>query len=1501
MNGYVRILLFAMLLPGRLFCGEVMAGEAGRQDAFLPPTLAALFEPVDDRYLQESLQLKDTLEQIWTLGNLSQARKDTIVQAIEKLQQARFQPWPDIGYYLKVVVASAAGHQPDSLFSRWHQSLAFLLQHQTFHRTLNFMERSAVFLREQVLFESSSVKWTVKGGQWEFNIFDDQPWVVFSHADLTAFAHHDSTAIHHTSGRASLLTEECIGQGGTVTWKRVLLNPDKVFAQLEQYHIDLNVPSFQADSVLFYHLELFEEPLRGKLTERILAEVKPGDSQFPGFVSDEQFHELKEVFPGINYRGGFSMAGAMMLGTGTVDEPAQLDFLKEDSLFITARAGVFSIRQDRIVAERAAVSLYLAKDSIFHQELTLRYNHHQRELTLIRDERGSSRAPFFNTYHQMDMYCQALSWNLDQKEISLRMIDGRQNATEALFESNNYFNIHRYRRLQGIDEIHPLVRLSMFSRQVDTRSFPIADFARFLKRDPDIVKSELLNLSFLGFLSYDVERERVTLREKLFLYLGANAARNDYDVISILSMAPVNGTLDIDSYKLQIYGVDHVTLSNARNVVIHPLDQQVVMYANRDLHFAGRIESGLFNFYGKEFFFDYEDFRINLMDTDSMSFRVRSFEPDSRGRYEFVQVETVLERINGELLVDHPGNKSGRLPYARFPVFNSNNESFVYFDRDKVQQGIYSREDIYFRIVPFTIDSLDHASTDNLAFDGVFHSKGIFPDFNDFLTVQADYSLGFNTDTPEEGFPVYDGLAWYHGPIRMSQEGLTTVGNLHYVGADIKAYKMVMFPDSVSGLAETFIMETIREPVSYPSMEASMPGVLLLKKDNKMLVSTRNEPMLMFDHQASLRGSVELDPQGVTAKGEISLFDATIVADHFTFGAQDFASRESMMGVQSWTSSNNAFVYFGYQAAFDMVNYQARFVPGVSESGISFPSNHLSGKNYNVAWDMKNGSMDLVINDKQRFPLEQNLSAEQWLDVDFSGYHLQFTNNQKQALKFFAPDLAFDMQTNTLHAQGVNLVRVADVAVFPNRQELFVEEGAQIRELTNAVILANATDHFHRFYDAEVDILSLSDYKASGSYDYVDENRKQQTILFHEIQPGQNSATLAQARIAQEQQFMLSPYFAFMGKVELVATNPVLTFDGFSRISAHCPMPEPQWFGFRGPVDPARIYIPVQEPLRSHTGATLTMGIMMAGDSTHIYPGIFTRPGHWSDVKIVSASGYITYDHQAQEYRVSTMEKLANTRRHEDYIRFNTQECIVQGQGNVDLGSDLGQFDMNPYGTVTQDLNSNTVDYDLVLGMDFFFADAALAHVQQSFTDKESLEPVSLNTPKMVTYLQSKMGEREAFPFVNDISQGNGLRRLPDPLQQTMVLADVKLRWNQATQALLSVGPIGIGHVNKKLVGRYANGFFELRKQRGGDVLTFILTPDETPGQTLGAEWFYFTYSRGVLQTIAGTQQYNQGITEMRQRHRQLRVERGQEPFVFMLATQRRPFDFYDHMMRFMP
>ena len=63
--------------------------------------------------------------------------------------------------------------------------------------------------------------------------------------------------------------------------------------------------------------------------------------------------------------------------------------------------------------------------------------------------------------------------------------------------------------------------------------------------------------------------------------------------------------------------------------------------------------------------------------------------------------------------------------------------------RKRYLDGVYKRDNFFFEVDPFEIDSLDTYTRESLSFPGEFYSANILPNFRQELRVQDDNALGF--------------------------------------------------------------------------------------------------------------------------------------------------------------------------------------------------------------------------------------------------------------------------------------------------------------------------------------------------------------------------------------------------------------------------------------------------------------------------------------------------------------------------------------------------------------------------------------------------------------------------------------------------------------------------------------------------------------------------------------------------------------------------------------
>ena len=102
-------------------------------------------------------------------------------------------------------------------------------------------------------------------------------------------------------------------------------------------------------------------------------------------------------------------------------------------------------------------------------------------------------------------------------------------------------------------------------------------------------------------------------------------------------------------------------------------------------------------------------------------------------------------------------NKSGLKNNPGYPIFVSNDVSYVYFNERHIQDSTLFPENFYYAVDPFVFDSIGTFSTEGLTFEGNLTSAGIFPVIKQPLVVMPDYSLGFVHNTAAKGYDIYGG------------------------------------------------------------------------------------------------------------------------------------------------------------------------------------------------------------------------------------------------------------------------------------------------------------------------------------------------------------------------------------------------------------------------------------------------------------------------------------------------------------------------------------------------------------------------------------------------------------------------------------------------------------------------------------------------------------------------------------------------------------------------
>ena len=1484
------ILSFLLILTIQLQAQDVFHRFSSDIEKY-PEELAVFMNEVP---VEGQVSVTGTFIQNWTGGILTDTLKADIRIISNKLLDKNARPKPHFNTFLNIINLSLAEGLLDDNFLNWISSMHFVTTSDAYN--LNQVDSYLAFmmnlLKDRILNQTKGAIWQCSAPAFRLT-FNDSVMVYVDDTDLKCYAIRDSIVIFNTSGIYMPLTQQWLGTGGRVTWSRSGFDPEMVYAEMEDYHIDMRFSEFHADSVYFSNKHFIDFQMKGKLEHRVERVISEDKAIYPRFESYQSNYDLKGIYENIDYSGGLSMQGSRLIGSGTQLRKAVLKFFRNDTLIIIAQSVQFSFEPAKISGVNTEMSLYMEMDSIYHFSAGVNYFVDENRFSCFRTTDFQSQSPYFNSYHKIEMNFDQLSWVLNDNIIFFKMREGAASGL-ANFQSANLFDVQTYFRLQGIDVENPLVALRRMSEKEFNISFWGQDFAKFTRTRPEQMQQILKRLAVMGFILYDLKSDYVTLRQKTYDWIYASVNYIDYDVINLVSETTgllENASLDLTTNDLHINGVRSIQLSNAQNVRIIPSGQEVTMKRNRDFNFDGVINAGLFTIYGKNFLFGYDDFKIGLQDIDSLSIKVASDNFDAYGRTSLLDVQSIIQDMTGELLIDDPENKSGRKKIPSYPILRSTENSFIYYDDLAIQNGVYERDHFYFEVFPFSFDSLDNFTSSSLNLRGRFNSADIFPDFEQSLCyLQEDNSLGFTYNTEESGLPVYGGKGHYYNFIQMSNAGLRGRGDFTYLTSRSRSDDIIFHPDSMFTIADEFNIQAQQTGVEYPETRSAENYLVWYPYEDLMLIDEGTRPFRILNDSTQLSGSLALSPQGLRGEGRMELTNSILESEEFTYTAHIFDSDTANFRLKSVNTDGFTLITDNVNAHVDFKDRSGIFKTNEDFSLVEFPENKYVSHLDLFRWDMDN--TQLILGSASATDTVPDIITRPDGELELEGPRYTSTDPRQDSLSFVSNRAIYDYNRNILRGSHVTFLRVADAYIYPGNGELEIRPNGEMNEMQQAIIMANRTTSLHEIYDATVLVQGKYKYMGSGYYDYLDETGEAQVIHFNQISVDDSIQTIAEGMIAETQDFTLSPDFGYQGRVELYARNSFLTFDGGARLFYDCECNEDNFMKFKSQIDPDSIYIPVEkQPMDINMNYTYA-GIFMALDSTHIYPSFISRKKLPRDRYIATSEGYLHFDKESEEYRIASMGKLSDQSVPGNYLSISRKDCIEYGEGKIFTNVFPGQVLLSSVGNATHKLESGETTMKISFAMDFFMSEPAFEIMANEIDSLQTLEGIDMTDPGYMKVMSELVGTRRAEALQAEMGlYGEYTSDLPAELQHTLFFTDINLVWNQDANSWRSVGKISLGSINGQQVNKKVDGVMEFSKRRSGDLLDIYLELDSRT-------WYYFGYTRGVMHVLSTNREFNSTISEMKTSQRQMKTARNEIPYIFIVAIARKKAMFLEGLER---
>jgi len=1453
--------------------------------------IGRLADYMENRINDDNEEALDRFVHYWNTGNFNASKRDSIVKISNALLHNRATREPHFTDMIRVMNRMNQTRFDSLYFTPWMKGFNHLMDqpkrklastNDFFRFTLGFLDTSGLNL-------TRTREWYASSSDYRL-VYDTTLKVIYPQTRIICKQRDDSIQIFETRGTYFPFAKMWQGAGGKVTWERAGYSADQIHARLANYRLDLTKAEYQADSVLFFNDLYFDEPIRGRLHDKLHHIIEPRDAIFPTFDSYQTFFEIENIYDNMDFTGGFQMKGAQFIGSGGKGEDATLRVHRNGQIFMTAQAQTFTLKKDRALSNNAAITIHLKKDSIYHTGLSFSYNVKSQEIELIPNESILSKSVYYNTYHQVSMKFDRLLWNTNEDRIYFTH-SRNSSMGRATFTSMNYFTLDRWLQLEMRDRVHPLIGIRNYHNQIGGRKFDVGEYAKYMRLPTYQVRQRLMYLAQDGFVFYDLPSDTATINDKLFDYIQARIGKIDYDVIrveSATSSPAHNAVLDLSNLDLHIKGVERTFVSDSQNVVLYPDHNGLTMKKNRKFDFGGVVVAGLFTFFGDSLSFSYEDFNITMNRIDSMRMKYRTEEYNQYGHKLLANVQNTVSDISGVLRIDHPNNKSGKLRFPKYPIFEANKKSYVYYD--DLFDGPYKRENFYFELYPFTMDSLDNFRPEQMRYDGVFHSADIFPPFEQTLELRSDNSLGFEKNTGDKGLPLYEGKGTYYKHIDMSNRGLRGEGEMTFLTARASTDSILFFPDSTSIHARDLTIEQSTTGIEYPRVASQEVDIEWYPHENNMHIWQTDQPFNMFNGRSTLEGYINLKPTGLTGRGQMDMKKATMASPHYAFKALAFDADTAHFKLRTLSREAVAFQSDTLKAHVDYNYQRARFRSLSEYNEAAFPQNLYTSYLDQFVWKMDADELAIESTPEGR----QGDHLNTLRDDSLGGALFMSTHLSQDSLRFASPEATFSIADTTLTANKVKYLHVADAKIFPKDETLQVEKQANIDTLRQASLIADhSAEASHRIFNANLKIKGRKDFGGNGDYQYKGQQESSQIIHFHTVGVDDSIHTFARGNIAVTDSFALSPYFGFAGDVQLASQRNLLKFDGSAKMMHNCSMIQPRYAQFESVIDPMDVYIPVGNENTDMKGNKLFVGPYITIDSSHVYSTFLTPRKDASDDHLLASHGYLGYNPENNRYEIASKQRLEKKERLSSYVAVDRTACNYYAEGKMNLGVDFGEMAVQPVGSMFHNLKSNDITMNLTLPMQFLFSEAALDTMANDLSSQTTLGDTDPNTTFYKDNLYRIAGKTPANQYLDALNAADSLKKknkkIPAPMKHTLLFSDLEFEWNTSTNSYVAVDDIHLAMVNGKPVNKKIDGFIEIVRQRFGDKIYVYLTPDNE-------NYYFFYYFRGMMRTASTNRDFVKAIEEVPNRKRKISRGLGNTTYRYILSTPTSLERFRKHM-----
>ena len=1339
-----------------------------------------------------------------SFGQEGDDRQQELISTVRFLEEQRSRFSTAILGYLKGAHWLLT-HQDGKRWSDWHRQLDYFKSNPKSRKDAEaYLTHAEALFSSGMLRTSPAATWHLRTGRFDLTVDEEgKPLIACQDGMLVCLSKGDSTRVMNVSGTYNPLKDRFYGRNGTLNWERTT-NAETFEVELGTFEIRMKGSSFSADSAQLSST-LFDRPLRGTTTVKVQKERKESKRTYPRFESNSGRIQLRDIFENVHYDGGLQVRGSQLAGMGSDGRPAQLSIFQDDTMVVRCLSNEVLFATDGVSANHATFSLILGEDSITHPDIKVNYLDKQKVFRATRQEDGVGMQPFVDSYHALEFEVEVVEWSTEGSIVEFRRLTGGRQEP-APFRSLDSFVRGNYDAMQGVDNIHPLSRLSGYVNSVGVGFFYSDEFADHLGLPEEEARLMLIRMTNAGYVDFNTASRECQVKPRLQRHIDARAGRVDYDVVAFNSnpRSVTNATMSLGNRRLLLRGIGRFKLSEAQDVNIIPDKGLLSIGRNRNFEFDGIIQAGKFELEGTDFEFDYEAFKLEVRRAESLRIQAEiDGEFDQRGNPKLRRVKSVIEELTGTLEIDNPGNKSGWKSddYPQFPVLTSREISNVYYDAPGICRGAYHRNEFNYAVDPFVIDSLDNFKKEDLVFEGELLAGGIVPDLREPLRLMADYSLGFTRSTPPEGYPLYEGLGTVTGDLTLNWDGLHGPGTIDFLSSHLEGDDNTLVPDSAYG--RTTLYDNVAVKGNIPFVTATETDFGLQSKGKRLFVRSRPSSALkFFEEEVYLDGELELDASRMTGQGTFDFEKAKLSARDFLMKERTIDSQKAAFELQGGDLDK---VAFGTDDVFAHVDFDARRGDFKAKEGatlIDLPAIRYQCLMDEFSWFMDEARLDLLntLIDPAAMTFQELANRDQ---SNFFSMHAD-----QDSLHFLSPNAMYKVEEGMIECREVQSVAVADAEIKPDQGNLVLRRDAVMDPLVNAEIFANDVTRYHRLYEANIQIKGRLDYEGAASKTYVDAIGKEWPIRLNDISVDTANRTVGHGLVRAGEELFLSPEFAFRGRVHLEAGRRDLEFEGGAQMQFECEDYGNEWVEFKGVIDPADVAIPVDslvtEMGKAHLGVGWTYN---SGGIKSMYPTFFSKKPVRSDVSFFVPRGLLRYDKRNDRYVVCSEEKHKNRALPGNLTQMSRGGCEVWQQGSASFPlNDLHMLKQEYIGDIATESGQMVLRGGMVVDMPM--SEAVLKYLKEQIQASDLASGAGYTSTNYEAMLGELVGVDEAAKLVTELDRNGEVykKQVPKEVAKAMVFHGMEWRYDSFDDRWLSEGEVVIATMGEQNVWRRIKG-----------------------------------------------------------------------------------------------